>query len=281
MPEADDRRHMGDPPKKAKKPPPEFDSEELRQNDIVQKWKSRSGFEDMALLSLSDKFLAMYRKDKVAKDKAKAKAAKKAKLPIPEPGPEMKNPKIDEGCFGKLLKKLKLDIPDPVQLFRAANTSRTGLLSFHEFVTVYGALRNREASSEDKVNLAFRMYDRGQSGQLHPTDVELLLEAGLASLPTSDADRTPEVRKQQVSGLLSAVVGPPGGAPQASKPWFRQGSVLPSELGAALMSPKVVNLVTPRAAETPAVCGIEKGGITPDQLVEATVLKSSRLCVIL
>ena len=100
MPEADDTRHAGLPPKKAKKPPPEFDSEELRQNAVVQKWKSRSGFEDMALLGLSDKFMTMYRKDKQAKDKLAQKKAKKAKLSIPEPGPEVRSA-IHQTCYQK------------------------------------------------------------------------------------------------------------------------------------------------------------------------------------
>lgn len=42
---------------KTPKPPPTFDNEELSENKVVKTWKER-GFEDMALLTLSQKFLA-------------------------------------------------------------------------------------------------------------------------------------------------------------------------------------------------------------------------------
>jgi len=66
----------------APKPPPEFETEGLKEHTVVKKWLDK-GFPDMDLLKLSEKFLQAYRKDKVKKDKLAAKNAKKGQTSHP------------------------------------------------------------------------------------------------------------------------------------------------------------------------------------------------------
>ena len=40
----------------AKKPPPEFDDEALREHQVIKNWRDK-GYKDMDLLAMSDKFL--------------------------------------------------------------------------------------------------------------------------------------------------------------------------------------------------------------------------------
>jgi len=256
-----------------KKPPPEFDDEQLRDHRVVQEWKEKTGFDDMPLLTLMDKFLQAYRKDAAKKYKAVVKAAKKAKLPIPEPPPEPKNPKIDEPTFSALVKKLKLDVPDLAALFKAANTSRSGLISFGEFVNITGTLKNKDAPPEDKLSLVFRMYDRDNSGALEASEVSLLLEAGLSS----NGDGAPEAaRQQKIEQVLSEV----GMAPRSAQ----DGDRMPGRKRAdkddfvkALSNKSVVRVLTP-AGDQEAVAG----KLYADQVFEATVMKQpSKLCTIL
>jgi len=255
---------------KTPKPPPTFDNEELSENKVVKTWKER-GFEDMALLTLSQKFLAAYRKDKSTKDKQAAKAAKKAKLPIPEPGPEMPNPKIDEPCFTKLITKgMKIEVADSKGLFKAANTSRSGLVSFGEFVKLMGTLKNKDTAPEaqqEKLALAFRMYDRDQSGTLELEEVQTMLETGLASVPTTKGDL--EAKQRQVEHIMKQVES----TTNTGSRW-RPKKVTQPVLRQALRSEQYYQ-------ELPEGSGVEVGGITENQLFETTVLKSSRLCVIL
>jgi len=262
-------------PKKGK-PPPEFDDPCLKDHTVVQHWKGK-GFEDMALLKVLDQFLAAYRKDKSTKDKQAVKAAKRAKLPIPEPGPEMRNPKIDEPTFTKLLKtKMKIVVPDSRELFRAANTSSSGLMSFGEFVTVIGALKNESAPSEDKLNMVFRMYDGNQSGQLEAGEVQLLLDEGLRRLPTSE-DNSAEAKQRQLDYVMKEM------SVSEQKPWSCRDGINKAELEAGLRNESVIKEITPRGAgSTMRAAGANDGGISAEQLFEATVLKKpSRLCAIL
>mmetsp|Transcript_62855 Transcript_62855/g.124098 ORF Transcript_62855/g.124098 Transcript_62855/m.124098 type:complete len:250 (-) Transcript_62855:203-952(-) len=246
-------------------PPPEFESPELKDHTIVKKWKEK-GFADMDLLNLSQKFLQAYRKDKVSKDKAAVKAAKKLKLPIPEPEPEAANPGIDEPCFTKLLtKQMKLIVPDSASLFKAANTSRSGLMNFSEFVAVIATLSKNPRPAEEKLALVFAMYDKDKDGNLESGDVKLLLEAGLESMPGEVG-----AKQTQVDTIMQEMKSQPDTRPK----WSRRG-YSKEQLKGALADPKVYQ--TMKSGDD----GIGESGITEDQLFEATVIKSSRLCVIL
>jgi len=261
----------------APKKKPEFDDEALREHKVIGTWKDK-GFDDMTLLGLSDKFLAAYRKDKTAKDKAAAKIAKRAKLPIPEPLPEMKNPKIDEPTFVKLLKTFKITVPDTKQLFKAANTTRTGLISFAEFVTVVGAIKNKEAPSDDKLGLVFRMYDRDRSGQLESGEVQLLLDTGLSTMGGAGETPTQVERDEHLDAVMNEMTSSGG----ETKPWWWRRGVTEEQLRSSLDNSRVVKAITPSAAaaEVPAK-------VSEDQLFEATVMAvkpaslGSRMCVIL
>lgn len=193
----------------------------------------------------------------------------------------MKNPKIDEACFGKLLKKLKIEVADTRGVFKAANTSRSGLLSFHEFLSVYATLKNPDQPPEDKVDLVFRCFDRDQKGQLDEGEVQQLLETGLETALEPMPARTPDtkmmLKKKQVEDLLGAMtfkgnhaapLAPVGTVPPKKK-------VGRMQLRSVLKNDNLYEAIAPGAGILPGV------GISADQLLEATVMKSSKLCVIL
>jgi len=247
-------------------PPPEFERDDLKDHTVIKKWKEK-GFADMDLLNLSQKFLQAYRKDKVSKDKAAVKTAKKAKLPIPEPEPEVANPGIDEPCFTKLLtKQMKIIVPDSVSLFKAANTSRTGLLNFSEFVSVMATLSKNPRPADEKLSLVFSMYDTDKDGNLDAGEVKLLLETGLQAMPSTE---DPGSKQTQVDQIMQEM----GSQSDPRPKWDRRG-YSKMQLKGALEDPKVFQTIKPGD-------GIAESGITEDQLFEATVIKSSRLCVIL
>lgn len=252
-------------PEKPVKPPPEFEREDLKEHTVVKKWKDK-GFADMDLLKLSENFLKAYRKDKVKKDKAAVKAAKKAKLPPPEPEPEMANPGIDEPCFTALLtKQMKIAVPDTAALFKAANTSRSGLVNFSEFVAVIATLTKSPPAGE-KLSLVFSMYDRDKDGALESNEVKLLLDAGLQQMNTTEESGSRETQIQQIMEQM-------GSASDERPKWARRGYSKPM-VKAALEDPKVYGSLNPADS-------IGESGITEDQLFESTVVKSSRLCAIL
>jgi len=122
-------------PPKAPKPPPEFETEGLKEHPVVKKWMDK-GFPEMDLLKLSETFLTIYRKDKVKKDKAAAKNAKKLKLPEPVPEPEAKNPGVDLACFEQLLGKMKITLTDKKGTFKGAIPRGSETINFSEFVHV-------------------------------------------------------------------------------------------------------------------------------------------------
>jgi len=256
---------------KTPKPPPEFENEDLREHVVVKKWKD-SGFDDMQLLKLSEKFLQAYRKDKKAKDKAVAKAAKKAKLPIPEPPPELHNPAIDEPCFTKLLTTgLKITVPDTKALFKAANRSHSGQINFSEFVAIVGTLSKTPKEGE-KLSLVFSMFDKDKDGELDPPEVELLLKTGLDALPGEDIDG-----KQAATGEIFKRLGPVGGDSSGTRHgrvWPPRRGYTKAQLEGALRNPTVYSAM-------PGDGGVGENGISEDQLFEATVVRSSRLCAIL
>lgn len=153
-------------PPKAPKPPPEFETEGLKEHPVVKKWMDK-GFPEMDLLKLSETFLTICaprsaprtdtafpshtffattlaiartsradRKDKVKKDKAAAKNAKKLKLPEPVPEPEAKNPGVDLACFEQLLGKMKITLTDKKGTFKGAIPRGSETINFSEFVHV-------------------------------------------------------------------------------------------------------------------------------------------------
>ena len=216
------------------------------------------------------------RKDKVKKDKLAVKLAKKNKWPEPKIMPEMKNPKIDEPCFAGLLKKLKINVADTKGVFKAANVSHTGLMSFHELVSVLATLKNADQPDEDKLDLVFRAYDRDQKGALDEAEVKVLIETGLDTALEPMPARTPDtknmLKKQQAEVIMSEVESNFGSTvsyhARGKKRWGRH------ELSALLKNERLYEAIAPGA-------GIDEGGVSADQLVEATITKSSKLCVIL
>jgi len=250
----------------APKPPPEFETEGLKEHTVVKKWLDK-GFPDMDLLKLSEKFLQAYRKDKVKKDKLAAKNAKKAKLPIPEPEPEMANPGIDAPCFETLMiKQMKINVPDPAALFKAANTSRSGLVNFSEFVAVVATMTKNPRPPDEKLDLVFGMYDKDKDGNLESSEVKLLLENGLESMPAME---DPAAKQMQVETIMQEMSSASDSRPR----WNRRG-FSKEQLKGAIVNPKVYGTIKPGD-------GIGEAGITEDQLFETTVVKSSRLCAIL
>ena len=148
-------------------------------------------------------------------------------------------------------------------------------MSFNEFVTVLGTLK-LTAPREDKLGLVFRMYDRSTPrGELDPKEVKLLLETGLGaagSVPGGDGEGDSPVENIMKRIELKSSSRPQT-APAALA--YRPGGgggvrLTEAEFQDALTDQTLTGLVPGGS-----------GGISEDQLLEATVKKSSRLCVIL
>lgn len=103
---------------------------------------------------------------------------------------------MDDDCDGKLSKddiksgylrffNKALSDDDTDRLFERINASETGYIDYSEFVIA--AMQKSKILTEDKLQAAFRSFDRGDKGYISADDLKLAL-SGVVALPVNDGD---------------------------------------------------------------------------------------------
>lgn len=139
-------------------------------SDVAEGWLA-TGFESK---DIRDKVLPLFLK--VAKDRKPTKKEKKRGMVVEGGGEHMIT---EEEFVTKFVKATKIKAEDARALFKAADVDRSGMVDFKEFLTLMAALGSK-GSADDKIALAFRVYDTDKSGKLDVREVKQMLMTLLA-----------------------------------------------------------------------------------------------------
>jgi len=145
-----------------KKKTPYVMCEEMAQSELGQKWKEK-GFDDQDIFDLFKQFKA------VAKDRKPTKAQEKAG--ISGGGDDFVT---KEEFVKQFTKKTKVAVKDAKQLFVYADTNKDGVLNIDEFICMMAIIK--KDTPENKIKLAFQMFDTGSDGKLNDTEIKAMLE---------------------------------------------------------------------------------------------------------
>jgi len=192
-------------------------AEEVKEHPVVERWRKDADADDGEdIMKMMDEF----KKVAKTKDAEKKKALKALKKEFPNAdAAELqaklveKNGKADEDmiteaefvtAFTKGIKlkdadgqPIKVTGDDAKRLFKAADTSRDGFVSFNEFVCLMAVMQ--KGSPEKKLDLVFRIYDADKSGKLEEGEIRNLLTQ---MLTTEDADE----KATQIDNVVKMVM---------------------------------------------------------------------------